>query len=463
VSDGPASTVASARPETSEGAPADHGMRRSFRNDLAHTTGTNVAISLANLATGVLVARMLNPLGRGELAAILNWPTLLGLLTTLGLSEALVFYTARHRHRAGRYLSTALVLALAASAVFVVIGWLAMPWLLAAQSDSVVTAARWYLLQVPVAAVIGLVIGPLRGVGDVRSWNLVRATPTLVWLVTVVGFRLSGGSVSPQALALTFVGARAALVPFALWFVRWRLHGGLHPDRSLVSPLLRYGLPSAMAALPTTFNLRLDQLLIAAFLPPGDLGLYAVAVAWSLLSSPALLAFGNVLFPRVAERGDPAVAARLAARGVRVAVLLSIVLTAVVFAAAPVGLPLMFGHRFDVAVPTALVLTVAGGVVGITRVQEEALRGLGRPVSVLGAQLVSLVVTAVGLAVTVPSGGLAYIALASVAGYSVLALVLQVQLVRVTGFAPHRLLVPTVADLHSIVEQVRRPRSGRAR
>jgi O-antigen/teichoic acid export membrane protein len=437
--------------------------RRSFRHELAQTTGTSIGISLANVATGIMVARMLNPLGRGELAAILNWPTLLGLLTTLGMSEALVFYTARQRNRAGRYLSTALVLSLTASVAFVVVGWLAMPVLLAAQSDEVVAAARWYLLQVPVAAVIGLVIGPLRGIGDLRSWNLLRAIPTLTWLVIVAWHFVAGGSVRPAELALTFVAARAVMVPAALWYVRRRLRDELRPERSLMAPLLRYGLPNALAALPTTFNLRLDQLLIAAFLPPGDLGLYAVAVAWSLLPSPALLAFGNVLFPRIAERDDPTVAARLAARGVRVAVVLSVILTAATFAVAPVGLPLLFGQRFDVAVPTALVLTVAGGLVGVTRVQEEALRGLGRPLSVLWAQLASLGVTGVVLALTVPSGGLAYIALASVAGYGVLGIVLLIQLVRVTRLGPHHLLIPTGDDLHYIVHELRRPRSRRAR
>jgi enterobacterial common antigen flippase len=439
------------------------GPRRSFRNDLAHTTATNLGISLASVVTGVLVARLLNPAGRGELAAILNWPTLLGMLTTLGLSEALVFFSAKQRNRAGRYLSTAMVLSLAASTVFVALGWLLMPWLLAAQDPGVVDAARWYLLQIPVAAVIGLVIGPLRGVGDVRSWNLLRSAPTVIWLVIVVAFRLGSDRAEPEALALTFVATRAALAPFAIWFVRRRLRQALRPDPSLARPLVRYGLPNALSTLPATLNLRLDQLLIVGFLPPGDLGLYAVAVAWSFLPSPALYAFGAVLFPRVAEHADPGNARDLAARGVRVAIALSAVLTIATMAITPLGLPLLFGHRFDVAVPTAMVLTVAAGIIGITRVQEEALRGLGRPVSVLGSQLVSLVVTVVGLALTVPSGRLAHIALASVVGYAVLSAVLLTQLVRATGLGLHRLVLPAGDDVHVVLAHLRRPVSGRSR
>ncbi|WP_208028281.1 lipopolysaccharide biosynthesis protein [Rhabdothermincola sediminis] len=447
-------TGAGVRPERRAGSAAaatSPASRPSFRHDFASTTATNLFISLVNVVTGVLVARLLNPAGRGELAAILNWPTFLGMLTTLGMTEALVFYPARQRTRAGRYLGTGLVVSLSASAGFVAVGWVLMPVLLAAQDASVVAGARWYLLQVPVAAVIGLVIGPLRGIGDVRAWNVLRSVPTLLWLGTLVVFATRGGGrPEPATVAISFVAARAVLAPVAVLFVRRRLRQPLRPDLSLAPSLLRFGLPSALAALPTTLNVRLDQLLIAAFLPPGDLGLYAVAVSWSTLSSPVMAAFGNVLFPRVAEHDDDEARAALAARGVRTAIMLSVVLTTVALLLTPIGLPLLFGHRFDVAVPTALVLTVAGAAFGVTSVQQEVLRGLGRPAAVLWSQLAGLAVTVAGLAVTMPTGGLAWIAMASVAGYGSAALALLVNLVRATGLPAGAFVLPRPEDLHAV-------------
>lgn len=439
--------------------------RPPLRHDFASTTATNLLISIVNLVTGILVARLLNPAGRGELAAILNWPTFLGVVTTLGMTEALVFYPARQRSRAGRYLGTSLVLSLSASVVIAAGGWLLMPTLLAAQDASVVTGARCYLLQVPVAAVIGLVIGPLRGIGDVRAWNVLRSVPTLIWLATLITFVLRGGGrPEPATVAISFVAARACFAPVAALFVRHRLGQALRPDASLAPALIRFGLPSALATLPTTLNVRLDQLLIAAFLPAGDLGLYAVAVSWSTLSSPVMAAFGNVLFPRVAEHRDHNAGAALAARGVRTAIILSVVLTTAALLLTPFGLPLLFGHRFDVAVPTALVLTVAGAAFGVTSVQQEVLRGLGRPTAVLWSQLAGLGVTLAGLAATVPSGGLAWIALASVAGYATSALALLVNLVRVTGLPPTAFVLPRADDLHAMraaVQQLVRRRPSR--
>jgi enterobacterial common antigen flippase len=435
--------------------PAVRTARASFRRDVAATTATNLAISAANVLTGIVVARMLNPAGRGELAAILNWPTFLGVVTTLGMTEALVFYPARQPKRSGRYLGTGLVLALSASVVFMVVGWVLMPTLLAAQDADVVAAARWYLVQIPVAAVFGLIISPLRGLGDIRAWNLLRLLPTAAWLVITVTYFLAAGRPSPEQLAITFVTVRVLLLAPAVWFVRRRLRQPLQPEVSLMRPLLRFGVPSALATFPSTLNVRLDQLLIAAVLPPGDLGLYAVAVSWSLLPLPVLSAFGNVLFPRVAEHLELPAAAELAARGVRTAMVVSGGLAFATLLVTPIGLPLLFGHRFDVAVAAALVLVVAGAIMGLTSVQQEALRGLGKTTSLLWSQLIGLAVTLVGLALTVPTRGLAWIAMASVAGYGVLCLALFSQLVRATHLPIGQLLVPRRSDLATIVDAVR--------
>lgn len=443
-----------ARP-VGDGAPARR--RSSGRTDVLTTVATNIAIAASNVVTGVLLARMLLPARRGEFAAIVNWPTILGGLATLGLAESLVYYGARAPRRAGRQLATSLLVVVAASVVLTVVGWFTVPLFLAAQSESVVDAGRLYLLQVPLGAVLGIAVHPLRGVGDMRAWNVVRTGPAAVWFVVVVVASTRPWPVEPESLAMAFLLARAALVPITIGVVRWRLREGLTPDRSLARPLLRFGVPSVLGDLPKTVNLRLDQLLIAAFLPPGDLGVYTVAVSWSMIPSPVMFALGNVLFPRVAEIRDAEDRATLAARGVRVAIGAAGVMMAGTALLAPIGLPLLFGPTFAVAVPTALVLTVAAGIVGVTAVEEEALRGLGRPVSPLIGQVVASVLTVVGLLVAVPAGKIFYVALVSVVAYTALAVTLTTLLCRTTHRSPWSFLIPRPADLAALRRTPTRP------
>jgi O-antigen/teichoic acid export membrane protein len=437
---------------------------RSFRSDVGHSLATNVVVALLGLTTGVLVARLLRPPGRGDLAAIFNTPTLLSVLASLGLSESLVYYTARQRERAGRYLGTSLVLAFAASLVFAAAGWLLMPLLLAEQSAGTVTAARWYLLQVPIGAVLGIAAAPLRGKGDIKGWNYLKLSHSVVWLMVLLGAIVHG---HPQArsLSLAFVLGRLALVPFTFVVVRYRMRRTIKVDVALARPLLRFGVPNMLSVLPNVLNLRLDQMLMAAFLPNRDLGLYVVAVSWSQLPAPALLALGTVLFPRVAA-ADDADRAELAARGMRMGTLLSVVLGLATLPLTPIGIPFLFRGEYRDAVPVALVLVFAAAASSTNTIQQEAIRGLGQPNLVLRSQLYGLAVTVACLAALLGPFGMMGAAIASLLGYLTIAGALAIHGSRLTGLSIAALTLPRRGDVRALVDQLlvaaRRPARKRA-
>jgi O-antigen/teichoic acid export membrane protein len=107
--------------------------------------------------------------------------------------------------------------------------------------------------------------------------------------------------------------------------------------------------------------------------------------------------------------------------------------SALLLAATPTLLPLIFGDEFRAAIPVALVMALAGGVEAVNAVGAECLRGVGRPRAVLVAECVGLAVTAVALPALVLLGGILGAAWASLLSYSVI-LVMQQRLMR----APRR-------------------------
>jgi O-antigen/teichoic acid export membrane protein len=429
--------------------------RRSFRSDVAHSFGTNIVIALINLATGIMVARLLRPPGRGELAAIFNWPTVFSVLAVLGMSESLVYFCARERDRSGRYLGTSLVIALGASVVFVVLGWVLMPVLLLAQRPETVATARLYLLMVPIGAVLGLLARPLRGIGDIRGWNYLSVTHYVVWLLVLIAAALRGHATA-RSLAMGFVGARLLLVPFTYLVVRHRMGRRLRVERSLSRPLLRYGFPNVLAVLPNIFNMRLDQLLMAVVLPARDLGLYVVAVSWSQVTSPVLLAFTTVLFPRIAEADDEQRRV-LAARGMRIGTLVSVLLMLIALPLTEIVIPLIFGPDYQDAVPAGVILVVAFAASSTNSVQQEALRGLGRPSAVLYSQLAGLVMTVLGLALFLVPLGIEGAALASLMGYSTIVLVLVFVGARATSLPWPDVVLPRRGDIRFLIDQIPDP------
>lgn len=59
------------------------------------TFATSALIQLVTIVSGVIVARLLGPQGRGELAAIFLWAVILVDFGTLGLMESVTYAAAR--------------------------------------------------------------------------------------------------------------------------------------------------------------------------------------------------------------------------------------------------------------------------------------------------------------------------------------------------------------------------------
>lgn len=416
-----------------------------FGRSVVLTTITNVVLSGFGVITGILLARLLGPEGRGVLAAAQLWPFFVATLAVVGLPEALVYFSARERERAGNHLASSVSLALLMSIPFAFIAYLLMPVLLVEQPPDVVALARRLLVVIPINATLGMVLHPLRGRGDFRAWNALRLVPTVAWLSLL----LSAGALGirgPASIAIAQVVMFALLIiPLGLVVVL-RIQGVFKIETRSWKPMLVYGAPSMFATVPHLLNLRLDQMVMAAFLLPESLGLYVVAVAWAGATQPLLAAIGSVLLPNVASQNGHQAQSSVLIGGVRLAVLAALLLAPVMIALTPIALPLILGTDFRPAIPPAILLIVASSVLGVNLVMEEGARGLGKPKIVMWAELCGAGATFAALYALVRPFGIAGAAVASLFGYLATSLVLLTALSRVLGEPVGSFLRPSIGD-----------------
>ena len=417
---------------------------------LRSTFATNIALAALAVATGIITARLLGPSGEGQLTAIQTWPFLLATLAMLGLPEALVYFISRRPDRGRQLTSTAVFVGLGSSLAIGAVAWFALPFLLSAQQPQVISAARVFLLIGCIYALVGIPNGSLRGAHEFTMWNLFRIAPSVTWLCILLASWFLG---HPNAVPLSrwyLAGMLLCGLPFLL-IVNRRLQGPLQPDTRLVPEMLRFGLPSTLASIPQTVNLRFDQLLIIAFLPARSLGFYVVAVAWSGGVAPLLSAVGSVLFPHVSAERDSNRQGEMLATALRGGAVVAVATSVPFMLLAPFGLPLVFGSRFAPSVPSALVLVPAGAVLAWSGITEEGLRGLGRPTIVLVAEVVGAVVTVAALPVLLSTYGIFGAAVASLLGYSSVAIVTVVAISHSTGRRVRSLVIPTWPFTKSLV------------
>ncbi|WP_334140976.1 lipopolysaccharide biosynthesis protein [Rhabdothermincola sp.] len=417
------------------------------------TAAANVTLAGLNAASGVLLARSLGPAGRGEVAAIQLWGFLLATVAVLGTTDAVVYFSARRPERAGTFATSAAVLTTLTALPVVAVGWVAMPLLLASQSSATVGLARLFLLFVPLYAVANQPGQALRGLSSFTRWNVVRLLPSLLWVVVVVS-AIATGNRSPGFVTVGFLCGWVLSFGVSVVVARPIVRPPYRVDVTSWGPMLRYGLPLMLASIPQWLNVRLDQLLLAAFVPSDELGLYVVAVAWAGLVTPLVNALGVVLFPRLAAEPDEQTREQVLFLGIRVTVLVTAGLVFAVGGLTPLAVPLFFGGAFSAAIGPAAILVAGSGLLATNFVLEEGFRGLGRPGDVLRAELGGLAATAVLLAGLLPGLGILGAALASLGGYLATTLLLLHGLRRTVTGGVLRRCVPRRQDVRELVAGV---------
>jgi O-antigen/teichoic acid export membrane protein len=285
----------------------------------------------------------------------------------------------------------------------------------------------------------------LRGRSDFTAWNLLRIAPGLGWLGVLTTGSILGRN-EPRFFAFAYLSVLAALVVLTLSVARARVSGSFRPNPQEWRPLLAYGLPTVLTHVPQLLNLRLDQMLMAALLPVQTLGFYVVAVTWSSAVGHLPNALATVLLPRTASQANSARRRAVFAQGSRLAVL---------GLATPWALPLLFGAQFLASVPAALVLVGAAAIAAVNGVLEEGLRGLGHPGTAFVAEVAGLAATIGGLTLLLPRFGIMGAALASVAGYGTVGILLAAFSLRLTGVSALTLLCPSATDVQHIRQRLR--------
>jgi O-antigen/teichoic acid export membrane protein len=375
---------------------------------------TTIAL-VANVLTGILIARVLGTSGRGEVTAILTAPALLGWAFTMGSAQAASYHQARRPQDAGSLIATWLVLSVPLGAACIIVGQLLLPSLLAAQSDATYDIARVFILTAALTLVSELFLSVLLGDQDFLFYNAMRlAQPAALALVYLLLWGLDLLSVL-SAVVTTAVVSFAALVVAGARALR--RHGLARPRLSLAKSSLWYGARAHATTMGAMANARLDLLVIPAFLVASDVGLYAVATsaAWVVYT------VSGALFPLVlpaAARGTPE-GTRFVIRSLQATLAIGAVLALGLGVLADIAVRLVYGPAFDGSVLPLRVLLVGSVLFAGANILGAALSALNRPLTAAATQLIGALATVVGLLLFLRDGGITAAAIVSTVSYAI--------------------------------------------
>ncbi len=403
--------------ETAAAAPQPRRLRAFAGRPLTLSFGASIAVQTLNVLTGVLLARTLGPHGRGELAAVLLWPSLLAALGSLGVLEALTFHAARSTARPARLLGTGLALALAQSLLCIAVGLLVIPRVLAQYDAVTVRAAYVFLAFIPLNLLTLTLMSLLNGLQRFAEFHALRLLVIGGSGAAIIALRMAD-SLTVRNVALAYLAANAVTGAVAALLVARTIRRRPAFDARLARRLLLFGLQSHSGNVSSMMNERLDQLVISVFLAPARLGIYVTAVTLTSLTNLVGSSVATAAFPVVAKIEDVSARRDAVRRYLRTALGASVAVSAPLVLLAPWVIDFFFKNVYADAAGVSRVLLLAAVVLSLNRVLGACLTAMGRPLDAGIGEFAALAVTLGGLALLLPLLGIMGAALVSLAAYS---------------------------------------------
>jgi len=382
----------------------------SIGRGIAVSTIGNLGAPLVALISAPILAQSLGVTSRGEVAAA-TAPLLLAVnALTLGLPEAITYFTASRRSNPRKVLTkgSLCLLALGLAGTFAL--WLLAPLLAPADSQ---TGEAMSLAAFALAP--SLLLGGIRAyAAGMSRWTLISFERFFGAILRLIAFLtlVSMNSLTVMSASITIAASSFAGVAVYLWLLRKRPQSDASGVSQDDARLLSYGMRVWIGALTGILLSRLDQVLMIPLSTAYQIGIYAVAVSISEVTLIFNSAVRDVLFSAESVKSNDS---RLT-RASRVSTLLTLVGSICVGISSIWLVPILFGHDFSesVVVIEILLLGVLLGNPG--SVAGAGLSARGRPGLRSTALAVAFVVNLGMVLLLVPLYGATGAAVATLAG-----------------------------------------------
>jgi len=414
--------------------------KRSFFENYGSTILGQGLVLGFGILTGILSARMLGPAGRGEYVAVCIWPTGIATLLSLGINQAVAYNVGRRAFSVSEMATAVVIVGFIQSVLTVLVGLLVIPRVLANYSPTVQHLGILFLSLTP-AWILGVYTGSLfQGGQDLLRFNLIRVLPPVVYFAGLLGIYLTHHANLQAVILSQLLGYVVAL--FVGSALVWRI---FRPrwlwNRAAIPSLVSFGYRTQATTLANYFNQRIDQIVLSLFVPPRQLGFYAVAVTLSTTVTVFPFAAGIVTFSRGSRQHSEDAKATIG-HSFRASLAWLLTSCLALYFLAPFLIHWVFGQAFDGSIQACRILLPGAFMIGMNQVLYNGASALGRPGLPSCAEGVSMAVTAVGLYILVPRYGYVGAAIVSSGAYTISFLVMLV--------LAHRLLGLRIATLLGI-------------
>jgi O-antigen/teichoic acid export membrane protein len=407
-----------------------------FGRDALTVANSRLITRAATFVTGIVIARLLGPEGRGLVAALTVPAGLAASLAELGTRQATAYHVGRNTFPLPQLVATLLGMLPFASAL-AILGSLGY-YRLSNLGSHPFTFELLAVAAVPSSIGTAYVTGVLLGRGKITRFSRASWMPAVITLLFVLigawglGWNIRG------ILIGTALG-NAVGFGYALSILRKEAPLAVKLDRTIVRAVQRLGLTYALATFVLLLLLKVMILLLSRLSTLAEVGLYAqaAAIAEIVLEIPTMMT--AILFSRAVMATDKDAMSRKVATLARVTLVFTVMVSMGVGITAPFIFPLIYGESY--AASGTICILLLPGVVGLVffRLIQQDIHARGKAWITTAVAIPTLILTVAMGYVLALEYGAAGAAVASSTGYVLAAIVY--------AFAYTRLIGITMGDL----------------
>ncbi len=382
---------------------------------------TQVSVLIFGFATSIILARVLGPADRGIYALILLIPAMLGMLGTLGIDGANVYFSANRKHKLSDIISNSLISSIGLGLIIILLFWglsntNVFQGFLAA--NNIPPLYLWLaVFTIPIVLLSGFFNRILLGREEIIKFNSVGIFQSVLQLGLMI-ILLIVFAQGVFGAVLSYIITAICVTLLAILFVKKLGKIKFAINFESLKESLRYGGKGHLGNIAQFLNYRLDMFLVAYFLNVTAVGYYAIAVviAEKLWMVPGSIS--TVLFPRVSAIKDSQ-ANQLTPKVSRQVLFIVFILSIILLILASPLVQILFGTAFLPSVEPLMILIPGIVALSFAKVLTSDFGGRGRPELGTLAAIVSLLINIPLNVILIPKWGISGAAFASTVAYIV--------------------------------------------
>lgn len=405
---------------------------------------SQIIVLIFSFISSILIARVLGPSGKGTLSLLILIPTLLTVLSTLGLEISSIYFIGKKKYSADEITSTLYTFAIIVSPILIIIFFIIFilfPNILPSINSKLLL---FTLFTIPFILISGFSTSIITTEYKFLKVSIIPVMQTglyflfLIPFVVLINLNIVGGIL---AYLLSFLFSACLSVLYVKQIVNFNFRF----KYNVFKDLIKFGLKSYLAIILQQFNLRFDMFLVNLFLGIKFVGYYSVSVVAAEIVWYISRSTGRVLFP-IVSKTEVDEANRVTPKTCRHTLFLTTICAIILFLISSPLIIFLYGKRFSPAIIPLWLLLPGIIFYSIPLVLSGDLTGRGKPIIASIAGGVSFSLSVLLDILFIPKWGVAGASFVSTISYLVYAIIMLASFIKISGVGVLETLIIKKAD-----------------